>query len=646
MPVFNVRPFVAEAITSVLSQSFADFELLIVDDGSSDGTDEVVRSFTDPRIRYIRYDKNRGLVAVLNDGLREARGRYIARMDGDDRMHAERLKRQLAVMEADPGVVVLASFVDIINTDGERTGTWSTDRATKSEEEIARMMPRTNCIAHPSVMMRNDVMKAFRYEGTHEDWDLWMRLLSRGHRIAKVPEVLLEQRAHTASYMGALKKRMPLEVRLWRSRSFFLRREGLRVLFNGFDHAVITAQMRTLARYVLNDLLKPFARDLKRVLTYSPFALMREKKTLERELAVWKGRHLFLFPYLGRGGAEQVHVNILHSVKQEDPLVMITGFSRDRGMAPAFQANANVLELPRALNHPFTRGSAGRRIAQHLNGLQHPVLFSSLTSTFYEVLPLLNKEVRTIWLQHAFLYQPDGNAQHRSWLPLEPRVDRYVFVSRQAMAEFDHFLFANNVPRDHRSKLRFISNAIAHAGQARAHERLGLLFVGRDSAEKRLALFLSIAAELQREQPERYRFTVVGPSNRNNIPGVTFTGPIDDQERLTDLYAQHDILLLTSSREGFPMVIMEAMAQGLAVVSTPVGDVPNRLDATCAVITSTTDASIVQGEMVKAITELDRDRDQLLRMKQAALAKARSEFGMEEFRKRYRELLLAEDPRA
>lgn len=389
-----------------------------------------------------------------------------------------------------------------------------------------------------------------------------------------------------------------------------------------------------------NLLRSPFTRSLYRILTYSLVALSRERRALKEALANWKGHHLFLFPYLNRGGAEQVHADILASVKDQAPLAIMTGFSTDRGMAQRFAASATVLELPRLLNHPFTRKAAERAIADHLNAQRQPVLFSSLTTTFFKLLPLLRDDVRTIWLQHAFLFQPEGNAQHKAWLKHVQQVGCYAFVSLHAKAEFEKFLVANGVKPAELAKLIFMPNAVHGFGEVKNHERIGLLFVGRDSAEKRLPIFLSLAQRLEREHPGRFHFTVVGPPMRMGLAKVHFAGPIDDPTRLAELYTDHDVLVVTSSREGFPMVVMEAMANGLVVMSTPVGDVPARTDASCAVIATTIDPASAEQEFHDAIIQLDGDRTRLKAMKQAALTKAKTEFGMDAFRERYRALLI------
>ena len=101
MPVFNGEKWIAEAIDSVLNQSYTDFELLILNDGSTDSTEQVILSYKDKRIKYVK--RNHDFISALNDGLRMAQGKYIARMDADDVMHPDRLKIQVSLNEISRG---------------------------------------------------------------------------------------------------------------------------------------------------------------------------------------------------------------------------------------------------------------------------------------------------------------------------------------------------------------------------------------------------------------------------------------------------------------------------------------------------------------------------------------------------------------
>ncbi len=647
LPVFNSARYLREALDTVLQQTYTDLEVLVIEDGSTDASAAILGTLRDPRVRVIRHATNQGLIRSLNEGLSEARGRYIARMDADDRMHPERIARQVAHMDAHPELAALATRVEFINADGDVTGHWDTDQACVTEAAIAAMMPRTNCIAHPSVMLRAADFQRLRYDPRQsgaEDWDLWLRSMAAGLRIAKLPDVLLQYRVHAASIMAGSKRQEPLERRLLRTRWRFLRSQLLRGNFGLVQRAVAWAQVRTIARHLKVNVLPLLTRDVYRSLTTSPVALWREHRALNIALAAWQGDLLMLLPSPSTGGAERMLADVSAVLKDARPLILFTGDARDHGSLDEYRKHGITCELPRLARHPFTRTRLRRRLTEALEVRTQAAVLGSLSAFFFDLLPELPEQVRAYYIQHAFLYQPAGNKAFKAWLPRLGRVDRFIFVARQAMAEFDRFLFAHHVPRAQRARSIFIPNMVHRFHAPAEHDRVGVLWVGRDSPEKRLQLFLQLAETLSKRLPERFHFTLVGPVPERVPVNVRMHGLITDPQQLSDIYRAHDVLVLTSEREGFPLVVMEAMAHGLAVVSTPVGDIPGRLRADHAVLTESVDNEAVLEQMVAALTALANDPERLRRMRKDAFAEAQRSFAPEAFARAYRELLTS--PRA
>lgn len=200
MPVRNAARYLAEAIESILSQTFRDFELLIVDDGSTDETPKILAKFQarDRRVSVHRLPGG-GLSAALNHGCSLARGSLIARMDGDDVALAERLERQVEFLAVRTDVVLLGTAHTEIDSEGSVLGmtVYPTD-----PEAVAARLPVKNCIAHPTVMFSRC---AFESVGGYrraffpaEDYDLWLRLGDR-YAMANLPEPLLQYRLHSGS---------------------------------------------------------------------------------------------------------------------------------------------------------------------------------------------------------------------------------------------------------------------------------------------------------------------------------------------------------------------------------------------------------------------------------------------------------------
>lgn len=216
LPVYNGEKFIGEAVRSVLGQSFTDFELLLIDDGSTDRTPEILAGFADPRLRIIRLPENDGRVAALNLGIRESRSEFIARMDADDLCLPRRFERQVAFLNAHPGVAVCGTW---IREFGDRR---HAHRLPVQPDQIRARLFFRWAMAHPTLMMRRAFLEthAIRYsdEFPHaEDLELLLRTADLT-LLANIPEILLLYRAHVqqASYLHAwdqLEARAILSVR-------------------------------------------------------------------------------------------------------------------------------------------------------------------------------------------------------------------------------------------------------------------------------------------------------------------------------------------------------------------------------------------------------------------------------------------------
>lgn len=199
LPVYNGEKYVREAVESVLDQTFPDFELIIIDDGSTDATSEILDRFSDSRIARLRNEKNFGLVGSLNKGLGESRGEFIARMDADDVSLPERFEKQVAYLVAHPEIGVLGTA--ILQTDNRGQGIAAVVLP-ETHEAILREMLSGLAVAHPTVMARRQVvLAAGGYNpnfGDAEDTELWSRLIFRT-RFANLSQVLHRHRLHNQS---------------------------------------------------------------------------------------------------------------------------------------------------------------------------------------------------------------------------------------------------------------------------------------------------------------------------------------------------------------------------------------------------------------------------------------------------------------
>lgn len=202
MPAYNAERYVREAVDSILGQTFSDFELIAIDDGSNDGTGRILAEYADheSRVVFVRNERNIGLSRTLNRGLAIARGAYIARQDADDVSLTERLKTQVALLDARPDVVLVGSTHYRIDPEGRTTGLRSRPA---SDTAIRWRMLFHNCFSHTSIMLRADVLRthALTYDETadNEDYELWSRMIEYG-QVLNTQEPLVKRRGHGESY--------------------------------------------------------------------------------------------------------------------------------------------------------------------------------------------------------------------------------------------------------------------------------------------------------------------------------------------------------------------------------------------------------------------------------------------------------------
>lgn len=194
MPVYNAEPYLSEAIQSMLNQTYADFELIILDDCSTDRSAEVVQTFSDARIVYHRNEVNSGLANNLNTGLKLATGKYIARMDGDDISLPHRLQTQVDFLESHPDIDLCSCAMQMFGADNQL---WIRDR---DPEKVKISMMFYSAVLHASSVFRRDVFEKnnlyYKQETfPAEDYDLWARA-AFFCRMVNLPDVMYLYRMH------------------------------------------------------------------------------------------------------------------------------------------------------------------------------------------------------------------------------------------------------------------------------------------------------------------------------------------------------------------------------------------------------------------------------------------------------------------
>ena len=197
MPVYKTAPYLREAVDSILSQSFTDFELIVLNDCSPDNAEEILDTYSDPRIVRYKGEKNEGLANVLNVGIGLARGKYIARMDSDDISLPNRLQLQVDYLEKHPEIDLASAGMQLF---GARNDIWIREN---NPEKVKITAMFFSPILHASSIWRKESFEKiglrFRQEMVpSEDYDLWTRALLNGLKLVNLPDVLYKYRIHEA----------------------------------------------------------------------------------------------------------------------------------------------------------------------------------------------------------------------------------------------------------------------------------------------------------------------------------------------------------------------------------------------------------------------------------------------------------------
>nr|WP_295869235.1 glycosyltransferase [uncultured Chitinophaga sp.] len=195
MAVYNGEAYIKQAIESVLSQSFQDFELLIINDGSADNSLSIAAQYTDPRIRILNNEKNSGLFFTRNRGIDEARGKYFATLDCDDIAYPHRLEEQMRFLQSNPNCVLCGGKARLIDGNGEITGKISPP---VEKERLPAYMFFANAFINSSTIIDIGVLRELRFRSNYEpaeDYDLFARIAER-FEIATINNFLVKYRVH------------------------------------------------------------------------------------------------------------------------------------------------------------------------------------------------------------------------------------------------------------------------------------------------------------------------------------------------------------------------------------------------------------------------------------------------------------------
>ncbi|MFN4006057.1 MAG: glycosyltransferase family 4 protein [Chitinophagaceae bacterium] len=350
---------------------------------------------------------------------------------------------------------------------------------------------------------------------------------------------------------------------------------------------------------------------------------------------------VLFFPFYHTGGAEKVHSQIVQALAAVQPnlLVVFTRRSVDTTFLSAFEkSGVAIIDISRKVDgfknlavNVIYRGKIAQQLSQQR---QCKWVFNGQCNFAYKLSIWLPKHIKQYELIHSF--------NSFSWIRL-PYIDKFDVSVMIALSKIKEHLIQYQqlqIPAVLGKRIRYIPNGVNVPKQVVKHknEVLKLLFVGRNSAEKRIHLILNIAAALVNYSTVYFSLAGIEKNFTDTIPvNVTCIGIVNDEKTMTNIYQQHDLLILTSNTEGMPMVVAEAMANGCAIIATPVGDIASHISSAEAgyCTSSINDEALIVLEIKKQILHYLSNRHILESHQRNAIAYAKKNFDSNEHMKAY-----------
>jgi len=351
----------------------------------------------------------------------------------------------------------------------------------------------------------------------------------------------------------------------------------------------------------------------------------------------------FIFPFYHVGGAERVHSDIIAAVAEGRPRVLITNSSKSCAHKEDMKRHGRLWDISFLLKSVIGKHFCLGFVASLINSQSTPRVFGSNSLFFYELIPFLGAHVECTDLLHAF-----GGGLEEVSLHHVHRLNRRVLICNKTLVDLKEQYVSNDLDQDFLQRISIIGNAVDIPGTlAKKHreKELQVLYVGRGSTEKRVFLVGAIAERCHHSEVPA-RFTLVGDVSSAIAPlhreQCTLVGECSEAQKLERYYQQSDILLVTSSREGFPLVVMEAMAHGVVPVCTNVGGISEHIahGVNGFLVDNAAGNEKLVGDFCEVISSLVHDPQRLEEMSACAYHYAVKHFSRERFVRDYQTLFL------
>lgn len=355
------------------------------------------------------------------------------------------------------------------------------------------------------------------------------------------------------------------------------------------------------------------------------------------------------FPFYQTGGAEKVHLNIIKALASKKVCIIFTLNSATQNFREQFNANANCIEINPILNkrNLFVNSLLKKSIYKTINNSCNcKVVFGSNAGYFYQMLPFISNKIDRIDLFHAF---SKADSREKEVVNSVMYIDKRVVINQNTKKDLLEIYTLNKVEPKYNTLIQVIENGIVIENNEfipKNNFNIKIGYVGRWSDEKRPQLFLEIAKKVlcKNSSIEFYMAGIGMKSNidRINEAGVTFLGEITNENELAGFYKQLTFLLITSEYEGFPMVIMESMAQGVIPISTDVGGISEHItNNKNGILINALDENKIVDEFCYSIFQLIENEKLRNDLSYNSFLYAHEHFSIDKFNDSYQKILIS-----
>ncbi|NQD72552.1 glycosyltransferase family 4 protein [Sphingobacterium shayense] len=388
----------------------------------------------------------------------------------------------------------------------------------------------------------------------------------------------------------------------------------------------------------MNNVIK-WKETIRALISY-PY-IMRKVSSIESNI-------VFFFPRFQTGGAERVHLNIIRSVSDKNPVCIFTDFSDNDDLLSEYRSYATTINLLRWGWKRSFRKKMAKKVAAKINKIENPILFGSNSEFFFDLFPYLKPDCVKIDLLHTDLSHLPLSIENYA-LPYTEQLHRRVLLGKNHQIKIKEFYHKNGIPLQELSKIEIIPNGINVPADPPAKkqytDKMIVLFIARNSYEKRPELYLQIAREaLAKNLPFEFQmigdFEIFEKEKPNNLKII---GKITDVDELNKYYKKAHFIFITSIFEGFPMVILEGLSYGVIPITTDVGEIYEDINIetkTGFIVPNYRDQNEIINGFLTKLEEISNKEYDLQLFVNNGYSLVKSKFSESKFHENYRKLIL------